>query len=55
LKSETKCFELGARQIETQESPEVRLHLGQLTEPISEDIERLKHRIAELQMDRSDR
>jgi hypothetical protein len=38
-------------QIETQESAEVRSQLGQLREQIVEDVEGLKQRIAELQLD----
>lgn len=41
-------------QIETQESAEVRLHLGQLREQIIEDIEGLKQRIIEVQLDDPD-
>jgi CRISPR/Cas system-associated endonuclease Cas1 len=38
-------------QIETQESADVRLQLGQLREQIIEDIEGLKQRIIEVQLD----
>ncbi len=41
-------------QIETQESAEVRLQLGQLRERFVEDIEGLKQRIIELQLDDPD-
>ncbi len=41
-------------QIETQESAEVRLQLGQLREQILEDIEGLRQRIIELQLDGPD-
>jgi hypothetical protein len=41
-------------QIETQESPEVRSQLGQLREQILEDIEGLRERIIELQIDEPD-
>ena len=41
-------------QIETQESAEVRTHLGQLREQILEDVEGLRQRITELQIDDPD-
>ncbi len=41
-------------QIETQESAEVRLQLGQLRDQIIEDIEGLKRRIIEVQLDDPD-
>jgi hypothetical protein len=41
-------------QIETQESADVRLHLGQLREQIIDDIEGLKQRINEVQLDGPD-
>jgi hypothetical protein len=41
-------------QIETQESAEVRSHLGQLGEQILEDVEGLRQRIIELQIDGPD-
>jgi hypothetical protein len=41
-------------QIETQESPQVRLHLGQLREQIIEDIEGLKQRIIWVHLDGPD-
>jgi hypothetical protein len=42
------------KQIETQESDEVRLHLGQLRQQIIEDVEALRQRISELELDRPD-
>jgi hypothetical protein len=41
-------------QIETQEAVEVRTHLGQLREQIIEDIESLKQKIIQMELERPD-